>query len=282
MSASSSVLARDDNISSELVRFGIDRIKKNPIKTSFYILGLIICLFVNGYSVSHENYQKFDSIINKIDYEKIARARDTMLKAQLEYEKRVGFFWSCNDICKEKKDIYFQKKNIYDILEKEQKLEERNARGYLGIFSNVAVAEARELFWKKFAAGKEAANRQSKWDAFWIGLSVMGKDESFFEWIVRVIMAVLMNFSVGIIFACFIFIFSLYELISQYNPSTIAASLFFVFATSAAVSFCLSFIIAMYIAVTGVVLGAGVIVGSGGHNRIGRGAERRRLGRYED
>jgi hypothetical protein len=47
----------------------------------------------------------------------------------------------------------------------------------------------------------------------------MGKDESFLEWITRVILAVMMNFSVGIIIGCLAFIFSLYELISSYNPS---------------------------------------------------------------
>jgi len=111
----------------------------------------------------------------------------------------------------------------------------------------------------------------------------MGKDESFLEWITRVIFAVMMNFSLGIIIACLAFIFSLYELISSYNPSTIAAFLFFVAATSGAISFCLSFILAMYIGVTGAALGIGVVLGSNSsNNRIGRGDDRRRLGRYED
>jgi len=124
--SSSAVLSRDNDLSSQLITFGINRIKKNPIKTSFYIFGLIICLFINGYSVPVENFNKFDSIINKIDYDEIAIARDNMIRAQMEYEKKMGFFWSCTtDACKKKKDIFLQRKNSYDILEKYQKQEER-------------------------------------------------------------------------------------------------------------------------------------------------------------
>ena len=182
-----------------------------------------------------------------------------MLQAERQYYSSQGFFWSCDSNCKLKKDAYNEKKVTFINISKGIRQKENTAKGHLGIFSNHAVSEARDLFWKRFNQGKEAATRQSKWDALFMGLSAMGKDESLIEWMLRVLFALLMNFTVGIFIAAMVFIYNLYDLISSYNPSTIAAFTFFVLASSAAISFVLSFLIAIYVTGTGAVIGLAAI-----------------------
>jgi len=259
VSSSSSSSSSSSGVSSQLITFGVNRIKKNPIKSSFYLLGLIVCLFINGYSVSTAEYEKFDNIVAGIDYEALSKAEARMLQAERQYYSSQGFFWSCDSKCQLKKDIYNEKKADFIKISKDIRQRENTAKGYLGIFSDHAVSEARTLFWKRFNQGKEAATRQSKWDALFMGLSAMSKDESLVEWMLRVFLALLMNFTVGIFIAAVVFIYNLYDLISSYNPSTIAAFTFFVLASSAAISFVLSFLIAIYVTATGAVIGVAAI-----------------------
>jgi ABC-type multidrug transport system fused ATPase/permease subunit len=238
-------------------------------------------LFVNGYSIPNETYDKYDKAISSINYEELINIESDMYKAQQYYYSSQGWFWSCDNKCQLKKQYYNNKKNEFIAISKTIKTLESEAKGYLGIFSNHAVSEARSLFWKRFNQGREAATRQSKWDAFFMGISAMGKDETLVEWMLRVFIAMLMNFTFGIFIAVFIFIYSLYDLISSYNPSTITAFVFFILASSAAISFCLSFIIAMYVGATGIVVGAAAISSNNGNARIDNRREHYRI-RRED
>ena len=270
-----------NSISSQLVTFGINRVKKNPIKTSFYLVGLFVCLFINGYSIPNEMYDKYDKAISSINYEDVINAESDMYIAQQKYHSSQGWFWSCDSNCQFQRQHYNNKKNEYIAISKTIKTLESEAKGYLGIFSNHAVSEARSLFWKRFNQGREAASRQSKWDAFFMGISAMGKDESLVEWMLRVFIAVLMNFTFGIFIGVLIFIYNLYDLITSYNPSTITAFIFFVLAVSAAISFCLSFIIAMYVGATGIIVGAASITANSGNPRIDNRRDHYRI-RRED
>lgn len=77
-----------------------------------------------------------------------------------------------------------------------------NAKSEVGLFSTVGVAETRELFWTRFDQGKKFATRQSKWDLLFIGLSSMRRDEHVLSYMLRALMSVLMNITIGMCMFC--------------------------------------------------------------------------------
>ena len=68
---------------------------------------------------------------------------------------------------------------------------------------------------------------------------------------VRVLMQVLINFTMGLIMALMIFIFGLWSIIRSYQPSPIVAVAFFLCAACAAFSFVISYLLAIYGAAAG-------------------------------
>ena len=59
-----------------------------------------------------------------------------------------------------------------------------DAKKEAGLFSEVAVGEAKDSFWQYLYQGKNFAKRQSMWDAFFIGIRQItrGRNESWIEY----------------------------------------------------------------------------------------------------
>ena len=56
-----------------------------------------------------------------------------------------GWF-SCNQECKNKYNEYLYSKSEFDVYKSEERQKLADAKGALGLFSEVGVAEARQLF----------------------------------------------------------------------------------------------------------------------------------------
>ena len=84
-------------------------------------------------------------------------------------------------------------------------------------------------------------------------MSAMAKDESITEYIARLALRMLCNFTAGLFVAVGIFIFSLYSLIQSYRTNIIAGMFFFIFASIASVSFAMSWILGLYAGAAGTV-----------------------------
>ncbi len=59
----------------------------------------------------------------------------------------------------------------------------------------IGVEEVQDSFWGYFNAGKQFAKRQSMWDAMFMGIRRIGRDESIVEYALKVLLQVLINFS---------------------------------------------------------------------------------------
>lgn len=129
----------------------------------------------------------------------------------------------------------------------------REAKGKMGLFSSFGVEETRDLFWTRFAQGRSFAARQSRWDALFLGISAMGRDEHFISYALRVLAQVLLNFTVGMMGAVLSFIWSLYALVASYQASLLTALSFFLLASLAALSFGITWLIGMYLTAAGAV-----------------------------
>ena len=188
--------------------------KRNPIKVGFYLIGILICLFFNGLSISPVANELFESKLASIDYGPLDIASRDFEIAQHRYQQSKGWFWTCNDSCQShKQGLEFAtveyKKQQQIVADKMSE-----AKSNVGIFSKFGVAETRNLFWERFGQGKAFATRQSKYDMLFYGISAMGRDEAFVNYILRVIMAALFNFTLGVCGAVVAFIFGYVESIT--------------------------------------------------------------------
>ena len=229
-------------------------VKKNPIKVSFYVFGLIICLFFKGFTVSETNQRAYNDQLALMEDVFIAREsamEEYQLASQKYYNSRGFLGWSCNDACTKNKREMDTLKKIYDERVIEENLKMAEAKAHLGLFSTHGVDEAKGLFYVNFARGKAFATTQSKWDMIFVGISAMGRDENFMSYVLRVIVQVLMNFTLGVISAVIGFMWSVGSIIQTYNSPTHLRWLFWLLASLAASSFCITWLLGFYFAVAG-------------------------------
>merc|ERR1712025_1127930 len=82
-----------------------------------------------------------------------------------------------------------------------------------------------------------------------------GRDEKFFEYALKVLMQVLVNFSLGLVMALCLFVIGLWSIVRSYQPNPIIAVFFFVSAACAAFSFVATYLLGMYGVAAGGVYG---------------------------
>ena len=262
-----------------LFRTAAHVVKRNPIKVSLYFVGLLICFFFSGLQVSDENIRKYESLVMEIDEKSLFNAEDVMHKSYHDYSRRRGWFWSCDTDCKNYKSKYEKSKTEYEKMRLNSERQLANAKSNLGIFSVYGVNEVRELFWRRFNAGKRFATNQSKWDLLFIGFRAMGRDESFVEYIIQIVINMLMNFTVGIAGAVISFVYYLWGVISTFQPGPLVGGAFFLLASISAISFAMSWLVCLYFAVAGTTFVAAKLVASNVRLENGATGARRQLHR---
>mmetsp|Transcript_23381 Transcript_23381/g.26907 ORF Transcript_23381/g.26907 Transcript_23381/m.26907 type:complete len:181 (+) Transcript_23381:135-677(+) len=151
-----------------------------------------------------------------------------------------------------------------------------DAKASAGIFSEVGVGEVKDSFWEYFQSGKQFAKRQTMWDALFTGMRSMGRDESMMEYVLKVLMNALINFSLGLIMALFIFIFGLWSIVKSYQPDPLTAVAFFLSASCAAFAFVSTFLFFMYGAAAGSVYGVAKLAEANMRIDNGQGGGQRR------
>ena len=83
--------ARDiDRMSTAMIRFGSNIVKKNPIKVGSYLLGLVLCIFVSGYKLSNDQWTKYQGHIQTIDYNKLDSVESELRGAYNSYYRSKG------------------------------------------------------------------------------------------------------------------------------------------------------------------------------------------------
>merc|ERR1712232_824547 len=158
------------------------------------------------------------------------QAANSFSAANARYRNAKGWLpFSCNEECqfyKERMEV--AKKNL-EAIRREGYNRMSDAKATAGLFSEIGVGEVKDSFWEYFQAGKQFAKRQSMWDAMFMGIRgiARGRDESMLEYALKVLIQVLLNFSLGLIMALFVFIFGLWSIVKSYQPDPLTAVLFF-------------------------------------------------------
>ncbi|KAL7490616.1 hypothetical protein ACHAWT_000176 [Skeletonema menzelii] len=110
-----------------------------------------------------------------------------------------------------------------------------------------------------------------------MGMRSISRDESFIEYGLKMLMQVLINFSMGLVMALFVFIFGLWGIISTYQANPLTALFFFVSASSAAFAFVSTYLFAIYGAAAGGVVGVVKMAESNMRIEAARGGGRARI-----
>lgn len=102
-------------------------------------------------------------------------------------------------------------------------------------------------------AGKQFAQKQTKWDALFIGVRSLGRDESILSYMLELLLKMLFNFTLGMMGTVVGFILSLYSIISSYQAALSTSLFFFFVASLAAISFAMTWMFLLYGAAAGTV-----------------------------
>jgi len=225
--------------------------QRNKVITGTYLFGILVLLMAGtGTKLTLERQSQYNNIMNTIDLEAEYDASNRYARAYQVYYHSKGWF-TCDSLCQRNKARADQAKRTLDEIRKEGNARMSDAKAVAGLFSEVGVGEVKDSFWNYFNQGKQFAKRQSMWDAMFMGIRHMGRDESMVEYMMKVLMQVLLNFSIGLVMALGIFIIGLWRIVRDYQANPIVAVFFFICAASAAFTFVISYLLAIFGATAG-------------------------------
>jgi len=249
------VLPEPADVGKIIIRGASHFARRHKVVTGGYILGiLVIFLIGGGTKLNYDQRREYSKIMNTIDVQAEYDASNDFWTANQNYKATKGWF-SCDGICQRNKGKMEDAKYRLDQIRKEGNVRMSDAKSVAGLFSEVGVGEVQDSFWSYFSQGKQFAKRQSMWDAMFMGIRSMGRDENMLEYGMKILMQVLLNFSLGLAMAFVMFVIGLWSIVRTYQPNPIIAVAFFVSASCAAFSFVITYLFAIYGAAAGGVYG---------------------------
>lgn len=249
------VLPEPGDLGQMIVRGAGNFARRNKVISGSYVLGLLVILLIGGGTkLTYDQRKEYNSIMNTIDLQAEFDASQDFYQADQAYRATKGWF-SCDSLCQRNKQRMEDARYRLDLVRQEGQARMSDAKSVAGLFSEVGVGEVQDSFWSYFNSGKQFAKRQSMWDAMFMGIRSMGRDESMIEYGLRVLMNVLMNFSMGLVMALVFFVIGLWSIVTSYQPNPFIAMIFFVMAACAAFSFVATYLLAIYGAAAGGVYG---------------------------
>jgi hypothetical protein len=243
------------DMGSIILRSTVSFAKNHKVISSSYVFGILFLLLIgSGTKLTLDQRQQYNSIMNTIDLNAEYEASNQFAMANQAYRATKGWF-SCDSLCQRNKRRMEHTQRILDDIRTEGYARMSDAKGVAGLFSEIGVEEVKDSFWHYFHSGKQFAKRQSMWDAMFMGIRSMSRDETMINYLLRVFLQVLVNFSMGLIAALGIFIFGLWSIIKSYQPNPLTALIFFVGCSCAAFAFVSTYLLAIYGAAAGSLYG---------------------------
>lgn len=250
-----------DEVGGFLVRTAKDFATRNRYITAWYLLGLLVigmlAIAGGGKPLSRAQQAEYHRLLSTIDVQAEYAAADAYWAANNRYRATKGWFWSCDALCqRNKKDMQHAERHLMAV-KAEGNARMSDAKKVAGLWSDVAVDEMSDSFWQNFASGKRFAKRQTGWDIMWMAIRgiARGRDESWGEYAIKILMHVLINFTMGLLSALAFFVIGLWNILRSYQPNPVVAIIVFLAAASAATSFVLTYLMALFGAAAGGVYG---------------------------
>jgi ABC-type multidrug transport system fused ATPase/permease subunit len=276
------VLPDPPEVGALIVRGAIAFARRNKFITGTYFLGLLLLIIFGGAgrSLSPKQVVEYNRIMNTIDLDAEYSATEDYWRARNAYLSTKGWFWSCDSLCQRNQARMKQSETVLNAIRQEGAARTSDAKSVAGLYSTVGMEEVQDSFWQQFHAGKRFAKRQSMWDALFMGIRTMsrGRDESWIEFALKVLMQVLLNLSMGLIMALIFFVFGLWSIVRSYQPDPLTAVLFFCGASISAASFVVTYLLAVYGAAAGGVYAVLKVGETAGRARIADQQRQQRVG----
>jgi len=247
--------------------------KRHKVISGSYVFGILFLLCIgSGTKLTMQQARQYDSIMNTIDIQAEFEASDYYAKTNNAYRQTKGWF-SCDSLCQRNKKRMEAAHATLEDIRQEGYARMSDAKSVAGIFSEVGVGEVKDSFWQYFSAGKKFAKRQSLWDAMFVGMRSMSRDDTMVDYALKMVMQVLINFSIGLIGALCVFIFGVWSIIKSYQADPITALVFFVGSCCAGFAFVSTYLFALFGATAGGLYGVAKVIES--NARIEGGGQRR-------
>lgn len=120
----------------------------------------------------------------------------------------------------------------------------KEAKHFVGLWSDFGMTEARQRFWSAYDKGKLFAQQQTFYHMIMRVLSA--RDEDVFSTVLNWIVVALINFTTGLVGALFYYAFSLFNMVLSYQPDPLSAVAFLVLGFVGAASVIASYLFAIY------------------------------------
>lgn len=252
-----------------------------PKKVAFssaYILGIFLCCFFVPPEVPPEKLQIYTSLMTKADSvpgfreaeQELWDARDALQDVHVWFWKYRGEPYAT--IVPERQAVVREAEAHVALLERQRTDLVLKAKKTVGLYSSFAVSEIKQLFWGYVEAGKVFAKRQTFWNGLFMVME--SRDGNLFSFMLEWALALVVNFTVGLVGALIAFVLYVYGTITAYSSDPFSGMLFFVGAVLAGVSMVATYLIGIYGVTGGAIYCAASAAGS--HARLqasqGRGA----------
>ena len=128
--------------------------------------------------------------------------------------------------------------------EREQEDKMKQARAYVGLWSDIGLTDLRARFWGAFEKGKVFAQQQTFYHM--IMRILLARDEDVLSMVFNWVFVAVTNFTTGLVGALFYFLFSLVNMVFSYQPDPLSATAFVMLGFIGAASIVASYLLAIY------------------------------------
>lgn len=245
-------------------------VRRHPIKLSLNILGLILLFAATGYRPSPAATAAYAAALPSASLLAAERsAGSEAATARAIYSASRGWFWTCDAACTRYRAAADAADTKWALARDATEASMRKAKSELGLFSSAGVDEARDQFWRSFAGGTAYAKRATLWDALFVGMRSMGRDEPLLNFVLQMAIRLITNLSVGIFGGVMHFFWEVVGIIRSYDPSIFTAVGFFSLCLLVGASFFVSAITALF--------GGAALVVVGGANLLRIAAQQQQV-----
>ena len=255
---------RSGGIVSSLRQWNPTKTPKTTVTLALYLFGLFVA-FVARPPVTitdqmQTRYFEMMDAADAVDAAPRAEAERLLADASMARHRAETWGWRFNSERKAKvyelRSLEKERFKQAEVYRKRRDAMVKEAKGELGLWSQLGIDEAKALFRKAYERGKLFATRSSYYDTFW--LIVAGRsDDSMVELLIRWGFTVLSNFTVGMFSAVINFAFALPSMIATFASTGWASALaFFLVAVVSASSVAASLLLLLFGTAGGVVYGA--------------------------
>ena len=194
--------------------------KKHPKVTSTWAFGLALMVLGTGFTVSQSLRTEYENSMQDVDAQysgALSERQRDWARADARYRQSQGWFWSCDRVCQRAKLDADDARRALDGVLAQERAAVSDIKSKVGVMSVYGVQEARDLFWGTFAGGEKPAQRQSMWDLLFMGLNSTRRDENMLGVILKWVVQLLFNFTLGLCGALVVFVCKLWSVITTYQ-----------------------------------------------------------------